>query len=107
MRGGFSAISSCEKESRHRRVYDGRHAAVEGRHGGAFHISDGSAIRGVVSRARAGRCALGRVHGDPLPDHAAERQAAVRRAMDAGGVHHGDDVAAQLIDRVLARRGGR
>ena len=94
----------------------GQEPALQGGVGdglGAFGADGGGSVGphlGVVGRAgrRAEQCeaveAVGCVLGEPEADRAAERDADVRRLVDAEGVEEFEYVAAEVVDRVRPGR---
>ena len=89
------------EEPPHHHLRDAGHAGIEHRAPARLHrVRIGDARRRIgeddVSEAAGG------VDGQPLPDHAAERQAAEREARQAAGVGDREDVVRQRLNRVVA-----
>ena len=100
---GVLAVRPRREPQREHRVGDRLHAL--GAHGRG-------ALQPVLAQPEAGRRArqheavdpLGRVHREPHPDGAAEREAAERDALEAALVEDGEHAARELLDRPRRRR---
>ena len=104
-RGAIGLEHRRREEPPHHQVRNADHAGIEHRAPARLHrVGVGNARRSIgeddVSEA------VGRVDGQPLPDHAAERQAAERKARQAAGVGDREHVVRQPT-RSCSRQSGQ
>ena len=98
---------SGREKAREDRVHDGRHAAFEHHSAARLHGGRVGHAGGRVGQNQV-RQAIGRMHRQPLAHHPSQRQPAIRELSDAERIDQCQDVAAQLLDRVVpgnSRRG--